>query len=143
MTKLWILLAFVGHAAADPAVGEGTAPGQPGSAAPFLKMPPPPPQVPDSGGARKACVDAMNADPTFAESILATLGKQKDAEILKVHQDAELHVEKNERHVIYAYAAMWVIAALFVVFLWRRQRVLQFEITQLSKELDAAAKERK
>ena len=107
-------------------------------------QPAPPPMAPiATDPARKACVDAMNADPTFAASILATLGRQKDAEIIQVHEDAAFHVAKNERHVIYAYSAMWVIAALFVVFLWRRQRALQTEIGQLRKDLDAAAKETK
>ncbi|HUJ58543.1 MAG TPA: hypothetical protein VLX92_08625 [Kofleriaceae bacterium] len=90
---------------------------------------------------RKTCTDAMNADPDFAKSILATVDKQLDAQTLQVHQDAEYHVEKNERHVIYAYAAMWVIAALFVVFLWLRQVGLRAEIAQLRRELDAAAKQ--
>jgi hypothetical protein len=123
MSKTLILLMFVGTAAAQPA--------------------PPVVPGPNPGEARKACVEAMNADATFADAILGTLGKQKDAEILKVHQDAEHHVEKNERHVIFAYAAMWAIAALFVMFLWRRQQFLQAEVRQLKKELDAAAKEPK
>jgi CcmD family protein len=40
--------------------------------------------------------------------------------------------------VIYAYAAMWIIAAGFVVFLWRRQRGLEAEIEHLRRDLDAA-----
>jgi CcmD family protein len=41
--------------------------------------------------------------------------------------------------VILAYAAMWVIAAGFVLFLWRRQQALRSEIERLRRDLDAAA----
>ena len=43
--------------------------------------------------------------------------------------------------MILAYAAMWVVSALFVLFLWRRQQLLKVEITRLQKDLAAAAKE--
>jgi C4-dicarboxylate-specific signal transduction histidine kinase len=90
--------------------------------------------------ARKACTDAMNADPTFAADIIAT---QHDKDTIRIHTDADYHVQKNERHVIYAYAAMWIVAALFVIFLWRRQQALQAEIANLRRDLEAAADESK
>jgi hypothetical protein len=43
--------------------------------------------------------------------------------------------------VILAYAAMWVVAALFLMFLWRRQVALRTELARLQKDLDAAIKE--
>jgi hypothetical protein len=93
--------------------------------------------------ARKACSDAMNADPKFAADIVKVAdekaAKQRDDDTLKAHQDAVLHVQKNERQVFYAYAAMWIIAAAFVVFLWRRQQALKGEITNLRRDLEAAA----
>ena len=102
---------------------------------------------------RKTCTDAMNADPTFAKDIVKITGHTADPEIVKAwctdevtlaaHQDAQYHVEKNERHVIYAYAAMWLVAAGFVVFLWRRQIALRGEIARLRADLDAAAKDGK
>ncbi|MFO1533991.1 MAG: hypothetical protein ABR562_10065, partial [Thermoplasmatota archaeon] len=61
-----------------------------------------------------------------------------NAETVKQHQDAALAIAKNEKHVILAYAAMWVIAAGFVLFLWRRQQHLKTEIAQLRRDLDAA-----
>ena len=39
-----------------------------------------------------------------------------------------------------AYAAMWVIAAMFLMFLWRRQQALKGEIANLKRDLEAAAK---
>lgn len=90
--------------------------------------------------ARQACTDAMNADPEFAKSIIATVDKQLDQKTIDAHTQAAAQVAENERHVILAYAAMWIIAALFVVFLWRRQQALKVEIAQLKRDLDAAAK---
>ncbi len=91
--------------------------------------------------ARKACTDAMNADPEFAKSIIATVDKQIDQRTIDAHMDAEKHIQKNEKHVIYAYAGMWIVAALFLGFLWMRQQSLKSEIAQLRKDLDAAGKE--
>jgi hypothetical protein len=82
----------------------------------------------------------MNSDPEFAKSILQTVDKQYDAKTIQVHEDAARHVKKNEQHVVYAYAAMWVIAVAFVLFLWRRQQHLTAEIAQLRKDLEAGAK---
>jgi hypothetical protein len=82
----------------------------------------------------------MNADPEFAKSILATVDKQIDQKTLEAHNNAAYHIAKNEKHVVLAYAAMWVLAALFVGFLWMRQQKLKGEIAQLRKDLDAAAK---
>ena len=50
---------------------------------------------------------------------------------------------KNEAHVIYAYAAMWLLAAAFLLFVWRRQQGLRTEIAQLRADLAAAAKDSK
>jgi hypothetical protein len=123
MTKLVVLfaLAFCAVASAQPA----TPPAPPAAASP----------------ARQACVDAMNADPEFAKSILATVDKQIDQRTIDAHVKAADQIAENEQHVIFAYAAMWIIAVVFVVFMWRRQQALKTELAQLRKDLDAAAKE--
>jgi hypothetical protein len=90
---------------------------------------------------KQMCVDAMNADPAFAQAALATWDKTLDARTIQAHKDAFHHIQKNESQVIYAYAAMWVIAAGFLLFLWRRQQGLRGEIAQLKSELAAATKE--
>jgi len=123
LLTLWTaLVALSGVALAQPA----------GSAAPEA-----------AAGARKACADAMNADPQFAKDIEAIADAKasaaRDEYTKAAHLDANLHVQKNERHVIYAYAAMWIIAAAFVIFLWRRQQVLKVEIANLRRDLEAAA----
>jgi PPE-repeat protein len=141
-----------GSGSADAGSGAGSASGSgvtepgPGSA----ETPPSPATV----AARKACAEAMNADPTFADAIVKNVEIQlhkkpdvaqvcKDHGTLEAHQAAQTEIATNERHVIMAYAAMWLIAVGFVLFLWRRQQALKLEIAQLRRDLDAAAKDGK
>jgi len=91
--------------------------------------------------ARRACTAAMNADPDFAKSIIATVDKQIDQKTIDAHVAASAQIQENKQHVVWAYAAMWIVAALFVAFLWMRQQALKAEIAQLRKDLDASAKE--
>ncbi|HET9624200.1 MAG TPA: hypothetical protein VFP84_22660 [Kofleriaceae bacterium] len=99
--------------------------------------------APPASDARAACTAAMRADPKFASDIVKVADEraqiQRDADTIKAHQDATAHVQKNERHVIIAYAGLWVVAALFVIFLWRRQQALTTEIASLRRDLEAAA----
>jgi hypothetical protein len=117
------------------------------AAQPAADNAPPPPAAPSppsaAQAARKACTDAMNADPEFAKSILKTFDQNLDNEVITMHIDAQEHIQRNERHVVLAYAALWVIAAGFVVFLWRRQGALRGEIEQLRRDLEAAGKDGK
>ncbi len=144
-----VLGAFAGAAFAQPGAGSAPAAAPAGSAAaaPAADAPPASPSATpqDAVDARKACTTAMNADPQFAAAIIKTAderaAQQRDRDTIAAHTDAEAHVQKNERHVIYAYAAMWIIAALFVIFLWRRQQALQAEIATLRRDLEAAAGE--
>ena len=85
---------------------------------------------------RQICADAMNQNPMFAESIVKTINEDTALQ----HARAASAIAKNEKHVILAYGAMWVVAAGFVVFLWRRQQKLQIEIAHLRRDLEAAAK---
>lgn len=85
---------------------------------------------------RKTCADAMNADPAFADTIVTTINEQT----AKQHRDAAMAIAKNEKHVLFAYAAMWLVAAGFLMFMWRRQQGLKTEIAQLRRDLEAAAK---
>ncbi len=98
---------------------------------------------------RKLCADAMTKNPTFAADIVKSVDasaaqraqKQFDDATVKAHADAQDRVAKNEKHVILAYASMWLVAAGFLLFLWRRQQALKSEIVQLRRDLDAAAKD--
>ena len=97
--------------------------------------------------AHKTCVDALNADPELAKRVVATFNKKAveeiDQQTIAAHKAAADQIAENERHVIYAYAAMWLLAAGFVVFLWWRQQALKTELAALRRELDAATKESK
>jgi hypothetical protein len=99
----------------------------------------------DAAADRKACTDAMNADPKFAEDIVRTTNAEvaakfhnADIEVEKLHQDAAARIATNEKHVFMAYAAMWIAAAVFVGFLWRRQQGLKAQIARLSDDLERA-----
>ncbi|HEY5924483.1 MAG TPA: hypothetical protein VIV11_22550 [Kofleriaceae bacterium] len=143
MNKLIVILILGLSAVAAAQPGSAAQPPQPGSAAqpaPPADQPPPPPAPND---ARAACSAAMNADPAFAKSIIATVDAKSDAKILEMHQQAAGQVAENQRHVIYAYAAMWILAAGFVAFMWWRQQALKAELAQLRRDLDAAAKDSK
>ncbi|MEO8549680.1 MAG: hypothetical protein ABI678_06895 [Kofleriaceae bacterium] len=100
-------------------------------------LPPPPAAAPAKPDLRRVCVEAMNADPVFAQSIVTTADKQIDQKTIDAHKDALAHIQKNEKHVIYAYAAMWVIAAMLVAFLFLRQQALKAEIANLRRDLKA------
>ena len=135
---------------AQPAAGSA-APAGSAAAAPVAAEPAAVrPKVPDAapaGNARETCVAAMNADPTFADQIVKVaeekINKQIDRDTVKLHTEAQERVAKNEKHVILAYAALWVIAAGLLLFLWRRQQLLKTEIGQLRHDLEAAEKEAK
>jgi pyruvate/2-oxoglutarate dehydrogenase complex dihydrolipoamide acyltransferase (E2) component len=170
MRRLASLLVFLvlggvslGAAGAQPA--GSAAPAAPPAAAPPAAAPAPAPApaapAPSIGATapaelaamlRKTCVDAMNADETFARAIIqkaidtdrvSVQSICADVDTARTHQEAVAHVEKNQRHVIGAYAAMWVIAALFLLYLLQRQQRLKAEIAQLRHDLDAAAKDGK
>jgi hypothetical protein len=125
---LVVLLVLCGLAAADGSGANGS--GAPAAGAP---MPPPP----GLEVAKQQCTAAIN-DPTYKESIRNFLDQQLDVDTIKAHEDALHHVQKNENHVIYAYAALWVIAALLVGFLFLRQQALKTEIAALKRDLTRA-----
>ncbi len=92
----------------------------------------------------QGCLAALDADADFRSSA-ATTANQAAAEdrvamVKKDHEDAAAAIAKNEKHVVLAYAAMWLLAAGFLLFLWRRQQHLKTEIAQLRRDLDAASK---
>jgi hypothetical protein len=140
-TKVIVLVALAGAAIAQPAPAAPV----PAAAADVAPPPAPPatPPIAAPSDARKACTAAMNADPAFAKEIVRVADEQaaaqRDEDTLKTHNDAVKRVQQNQAHVIWAYAAIWIVAAAFVIFLWRRQQGLQQEIAGLRRDLEAAA----
>ena len=102
---------------------------------------------PNAADLRKTCVDAMNANPAFAKSIVEVADKEAGERRAQQDNDAReqraLTIAKDERQVILAYIAMWVVAAGFLLFLWLRQMGLKSEIALLRRDLEAAAKDDK
>jgi hypothetical protein len=92
----------------------------------------------------EACLGALAASPEFQRSVADTAredaAKQFVAASATMQRDAATSIARNEKHVLLAYMAMWVIAAGFLIFMWRRQQRLQTEIAQLRRDLEAAAK---
>jgi hypothetical protein len=95
--------------------------------------------------AGRSCMQAIAGVDT-ARSKYSTAADTRDAaervEATRLqHEGAAAAIAKNEKHVVLAYAALWVLSAGFLMFLWKRQQGLKTEIAQLKRELDAAAKE--
>lgn len=105
----------------------------------------PAPAAGDPAALRKTCTDAMNADPTFRTKIVEIADQNAANKRLQLdlqqHEMAAAMIEKNEKHVLLAYIAMWVVAIGFVLFLWRRQQLLKVEIAQLKSDLASATKD--
>jgi hypothetical protein len=82
---------------------------------------------------RTTCEDELRKDKDWNKLL-------RDSLRAGVHEeDADLML-RNKTHVQYAYAAMWVLVALFLGFLYRKQVSLRGDITRLEKELEEARK---
>ena len=44
-------------------------------------------------------------------------------------------ITTNNRHVVAAYAAIWLLAVGFVLIMWRRQQAMKLEIARLEDQL--------
>lgn len=57
------------------------------------------------------------------------------------HEQAERKWRRDKRHVVLAYAALWVLSVLFLGFLYLRQQRLVGEIGRLERDLQRAIAE--
>jgi hypothetical protein len=55
-----------------------------------------------------------------------------------IHGEDGRLMARNYKHVIMAYAALWILAVVFLCLLFIRQRALTAEIVQLKHELARA-----
>ncbi|MBZ0233173.1 MAG: hypothetical protein K8M05_12655 [Deltaproteobacteria bacterium] len=100
---------------------------------------PPPPPDPDPAKRppfyhspmRQACEDELSKDPDWWFSLEGRLRTQ-------IHVQTSREVSTNNRHVVLAYGAIWIIAVAFIVLLWRKQVALRAEIERLSRDLTRA-----
>ena len=150
---LQVSVALAQSGSGSAVVGAGS-----GSAAAAVATPPPTAitserpvvEAPSATQLRATCTAAMNADPQFAQDLLRVLDEKRVVELAKAQEkfasiqiEAGARVAKNQRHVIMAYAVMWIAAAMFVLFLWRRQKSLRDQIDGLRSDLASALKDTK
>jgi cell division protein FtsL len=83
---------------------------------------------------RQQCAGALASDAQWR----AELKQQLAAE---VHQEDARAMLTNRKHVVMAYAALWILVTLFVVFMWMKQKDLKAEIARLEGEIRAATKD--
>ena len=148
---------LAGAAVAQPSGGSGSGSGA-GSAAGLLQPATPAP----AGDLKGQCVAMSRAEPAwFREQCTAAIQADKDwnadlfeqvrkwnAQQLLEQSDAVQRADAraiatNKRHVILAYAGMWLVAVAFLILMWRRQQKLVAQIAGLKRDLDAALKDDK
>jgi hypothetical protein len=83
---------------------------------------------------RSQCEDELARDADWRADVKLRLAPE-------VHAEDAQQMLTNRRHVVMAYASLWVLVAGFVVFMWMRQRSLQAEIARLEREIVQATKD--
>ncbi len=91
---------------------------------------PPPYASPD----RAHCEDELRKDLAWHDDLELQLYDN-------VHRTESEQFTTNNRHVVLAYAAIWLLTVGFVVFMWMRQGKLKREIARLSADLAKATKD--
>jgi predicted secreted protein len=149
ITVLGLAGAIAQTGTADQAApGAGAPAGDMPSAAPSMPAEPPPgateaprmqPPAAELGAARAAalreqCESALIADAQWRAELKQRLAAE-------VHQEDARAMLTNKKHVVMAYAALWILVTLFVVFMWMKQRDLKAEIARLEGEIRAATKD--
>ena len=97
-------------------------------------MPPPPYQSPRLR--REECETELKKDAIWRTDLRDRLRQEVRVE------DADEFL-RNKRHVVIAYAAIWILSVGFLFILWRRQRGFAAEIALLRDELERAMSEAK
>jgi hypothetical protein len=65
----------------------------------------------------------------------------KDSLRPEVHEAEAALIQKNKKHVVMAYAALWILTVVFLVLLWFRQRKLVAELEALEAKVAKAAEQ--
>lgn len=108
----------------------GAAGGREAAAQPPVKEPPRAYQSP----MRAQCEAELDKDRGWRAEL-------KDALRPEVHEAEAALIQKNEKHVVMAYAALWVLTVAFLVLLWFRQARLVREIAALEEKVAKAAEQ--
>jgi CcmD family protein len=107
-------------------------------------------QQPAAEGEARAQLGPVTRIARLAKNMPACLEELQDAGfsseldkilVRRVHEEEAARFTQDQRHVILAYIAIWVLTAGFVGFLFLRQGKLRAEIERLSAEVERAAKD--
>ena len=90
------------------------------------------PAAPYESPQRAACDAELAKDPRWSAELEAGY-------IKKFHEDQARIVTANNRHVVLAYGALWVLTAGFLAMMFARQRTLVAEIARLENDVKKAA----
>ena len=92
------------------------------------------PAKPYQSEMRGECEAEMARDAVWSAQLKASL-------IPEVHEQEARLITKNNKHVVMAYGALWILTAGFLVLLWMRQRRLLSDIAGLETQIKKAAEE--
>jgi pyruvate/2-oxoglutarate dehydrogenase complex dihydrolipoamide acyltransferase (E2) component len=142
VTALVSVAALAGSAAGQPApAAPAAAPAAP-TAAPAVPADAAPVPAAPAKLTREQIIEALAQDKALEEDFVRQLKARHALELNATtrqrHDDDARQIALNKRHVVLAYAALWILSVLFLVVLWRRQQTMNARIAQLQKELDAA-----
>lgn len=139
MKQLFIACVVVSVAvvAIAPAVAQSPAAPDPTPVAPAATAPAAPTV------SKEACLAFIDADPVLSAELTSKLRahidqqfwSDQEAATKKRHNDDATLIATNKRHVVLAYAAMWLLAVGFLAFLWHRQRGLVARLGELEARL--------
>lgn len=87
---------------------------------------------------KQTCMDAINSDQQWTNELTAIIEKRVR---FQVHNEESELIAMNKRHVVLAYAVLWLLAVGFLVMQWRRQQALKRQIETLTRDLETAIKE--
>ena len=77
---------------------------------------------------RQVCEDELIKDHDWWWNLVARLRTSE-------HNQTAREITTNNRHVVAAYAAIWLLAVGFVLIMWRRQQAMKLEIGRLEDQL--------
>src|SRR5262249_34426679 len=80
---------------------------------------------------RAQCEAELDKDKTWQAELRAKVRPE-------VHNEDATQMLNNKKHVVAAYAVIWGLTVIFVVFMWLRQKRLAADILALEKELKEA-----
>lgn len=85
--------------------------------------------------------DDADAESQLSKENLDWRARMKRTLAVEIHQEDADEMATNRKHVIMAYAALWILTALFIIYMYMRQMRLREEITRLEREIRDAAKQ--